>query len=1020
MKKSILSFITLLIISNGFFAQQWEMIGSSISSGQGFSPSIALYNNNPYVAYSEQNTSGTTYKASVKKFNGSAWEYVGTAGFSAWKANDVSMDFDLTSGEPYVAYQDMASGAAKTTVMKFDGTNWINVGAPTFSGGSVADKQCIKIDNINGTPYVAMRYKGTGSADPYQLKVMKFDGTNWVNVGTGIISGVTGATNISMSIDNGTPYVTCLNSAQSDATSVFKFDGSSWLTVGAIAVSAGSADNQSIAIYNGTPYVAYRDWANSKKTTVRKYNGTNWVDVGAVGFSANQAEFQNIVIDNNGTPYVAFSDNSNFQVGGQTTVMQFDGTNWINTGSPNFTPINTAFHHLTIDNGIPYVAYMDGASLKITTQAYLPCIVSVPDANLMQAFLTDNTINTNNNVFIECTEAAAYTGTLFLSSLNISDATGIEAFTNSSEIQIQGNTGLTTLDLSANSSLQRINCTNSSLTSLTIGTNTSLEELYAGSNNLTTLDLTGAVNLNKLNIGNIPTLSGINLTANTVLQEFDCSGSTTIGGTGIITEIDFSQNAQLTTLNIENSGLTSVDVSLNSALTSLNCSNNNLEYLNTANGNNTNMGTMTNLALNATNNSNLTCIQIDNGFTPTTPNWTKDAIASYSTLCVPICYISIPDANFKTYLLGNSSINTNGDTEIQCSEASAFTDDFQLYNLNISDLTGIEAFTSLTELYFSNNNISSLDLSANIALTAIRSSQNPITSLDLSNHTALTLLECQSNSLTTLNLANNINLTTLKADDNTITSLDLSNQTALTSFNCSNNSLTSLNLANGNNTNLFQIQANNNPNLTCITVDDATYSTTNWVSFSYTFDTQTSFSTNCSTTLVSSITVQGQGGVSTIVTPAGTLQMQATVLPANADDATYTWSVVNGTGSASIDANGLLTAATDGTVTVTATANDASGETANMIVTISNQSVGIDIATANTINIYPNPVQNELFIDFENEQITEINILDVSGKIVKSLNDNTNSIDVSNLTEGIYLLKVRTENGSSTAKFIKK
>ena len=31
--------------------------------------------------------------------------------------------------------------------------------------------------------------------------------------------------------------------------------------------------------------------------------------------------------------------------------------------------------------------------------------------------------------------------------------------------------------------------------------------------------------------------------------------------------------------------------------------------------------------------------------------------------------VNIPDANFKAYLVANSLINTNGDTEVQISEA---------------------------------------------------------------------------------------------------------------------------------------------------------------------------------------------------------------------------------------------------------------------------------------------------------------------------------------------------------------
>jgi len=172
--------------------------------------------------------------------------------------------------------------------------------------------------------------------------------------------------------------------------------------------------------------------------------------------------------------------------------------------------------------------------------------------------------------------------------------------------------------------------------------------------------------------------------------------------------------------------------------------------------------------------------------------------------------------------------------------------------------------------------------------------------------------------------------------------------------------------------------------------------------------------------LVSSIAIQGAGNLNTITTFGGTLQISATVLPANADDGTYTWSVTNGTGSATIDANGLLTASADGTVTVTATANDASGETATMIVTISNQSTGVNELASQKINIYPNPVKNQLFIELDNQEVTEITIIDYSGRIVKTItNNNAKSIDVSDLTQGIYILKVATENGVLTNRFIK-
>ena len=63
--------------------------------------------------------------------------------------------------------------------------------------------------------------------------------------------------------------------------------------------------------------------------------------------------------------------------------------------------------------------------------------------------------------------------------------------------------------------------------------------------------------------------------------------------------------------------------------------------------------------------------------------------------------VNIPDANFKTYLLGNTLINTNGDTEIQVSEASSFSGGIDCSNLSIADLTGIENFYCFNRTLFS-------------------------------------------------------------------------------------------------------------------------------------------------------------------------------------------------------------------------------------------------------------------------------------------------------------------------------
>jgi hypothetical protein len=445
----------------------------------------------------------------------------------------------------------------------------------------------------------------------------------------------------------------------------------------------------------------------------------------------------------------------------------------------------------------------------------------------------------------------------------------------------------------------------------------------------------------------------------------DCSFSSISDLTGI------EVFTTLTNLYCHSNSLTSLDISNNINLVRLNGNTNSLTSLNVANGNNSNFTYF------QAYNTNLTCIQVDD-VAYSTSNWNVGAQTSFSLNCPPVppCVVTIPDANFKAYLVGNTTINTNGNTEIECSEASAFTGILDCSSQSITDLTGIEAFTALTTLY------------------------------------------CQINSLVALDISSNTNLITLLCPFNSLVVLNVSSNTNLITLNCTNNALTNLNVANGNNSNFFGFHATTNPNLTCITVDDVAYSTTNWTSI----DAQTSFSTNCGgAVLVNSISVQSIGNANAITTQGGTLQMSATFLPANADDGTYTWSVTNGTGLASIDVNGLLTAITDGTVAITATANDASGVTGTKVITISNQTTtSINEIASQKVNIYPNPVKNQLFVELDSQELTEITIIDYSGKVIKSITNNTtNSIDVSGLSQGIYVLKVSTKASVSANQFVK-
>ena len=135
----------------------------------------------------------------------------------------------------------------------------------------------------------------------------------------------------------------------------------------------------------------------------------------------------------------------------------------------------------------------------------------------------------------------------------------------------------------------------------------------------------------------------------------------------------------------------------------------------------------------------------------------------------------VPDDNFEQALI-NLGVDSVIDDYVYTSSIDTVT---VLYvnNKNISDLSGIEDFISLRELF------------------------------------------CYTNQITTL---------------------DLSNNSQLFEVSCGSNDLSYINLKNGNNSGLWYFMSMNNPNLTCVDVDDVTWAEYNWAS-----DTWTSFSNNC-------------------------------------------------------------------------------------------------------------------------------------------------------------------------------
>jgi Leucine-rich repeat (LRR) protein len=115
----------------------------------------------------------------------------------------------------------------------------------------------------------------------------------------------------------------------------------------------------------------------------------------------------------------------------------------------------------------------------------------------------------------------------------------------------------------------------------------------------------------------------------------------------------------------------------------------------------------------------------------------------------------VPDDNFEQALidLGYDTPPLNNYVPTANIE---FITSLNVSSKNISNLNGIEAFSSLEVLRCHFNQLTSLDVSSNLALDSLNCSTNQLTNLNVNNCTELQFLECSSNSLTNLNISQNI------------------------------------------------------------------------------------------------------------------------------------------------------------------------------------------------------------------------------------------------------------------------
>ncbi|MCX6795631.1 MAG: peptidoglycan-binding protein [Candidatus Falkowbacteria bacterium] len=158
-------------------------------------------------------------------------------------------------------------------------------------------------------------------------------------------------------VASGTPYTAFIDLADVGDPTLMKYDGSSW--VKASNISDSGSQNVQIKNFGSIIYLAYENTpeaATNPLAKIWRYENNTWQDISP----ASGAETLNyyslaLAVNNNGQPYLAFSDSSQ---GNAVKVMQYTNGNWVNAGVGNLgTNSNYQKLSLTFDNtNTPYLA----------------------------------------------------------------------------------------------------------------------------------------------------------------------------------------------------------------------------------------------------------------------------------------------------------------------------------------------------------------------------------------------------------------------------------------------------------------------------------------------------------------------------------------------------------------------------------------------------------------------------------------------------------------------------------------
>ena len=294
----------------------------------------------------------------VFSYSGSNWVQLGMDIDGEAADDESGRGLDISADGSVVAIgarnnDGNGSNSGHVRIFNYDGSNWIQKGTD-IEGESSPDAfgNALSLSADGNTVAVGAQFFDGVISNCGQVRVFKFDGTDWVLMGAGIEGQVSsGAFGVAVSLsDNGN--ILAVGSPSTNGTTgnnghvkVFSFDGINWNQIGANIVGEASGDRFGVSVKlseDGSILAvgaSFNGGNGDASGHVRVFQnvGGNWQQLGTDIDGEAAYDFSGIALSLSADGTIvgigAGSNDMNGSNSGSARVFQYNGTDWVLLGS---------------------------------------------------------------------------------------------------------------------------------------------------------------------------------------------------------------------------------------------------------------------------------------------------------------------------------------------------------------------------------------------------------------------------------------------------------------------------------------------------------------------------------------------------------------------------------------------------------------------------------------------------------------------------------------------------------------